>query len=84
MWARAQFRHVSCSADFSQLIGPLVHQASSMALDFHQSDLTRPLTQFHKERRDGIKMDYIFWIRVKVMTSPLPQDVEKDQTVNKY
>jgi hypothetical protein len=81
LWATAQFRHVSCSADFSQLIGPLIHQAPSMALDLHQSYLARSLTQFRKEggaQGDDIKMDYILWIWVKVMTSPLAQDVEKD------
>ena len=49
-----------------------------MALDFHQSYLARPFTQFRKEGGDDIKMDYILWIWVKVMTSPLAQDVEKD------
>ena len=29
-------------------------------------------------------MDYILWIRVKVLTAPLAQDVKKDQIVNKY
>ena len=84
LWAGAQFWPIYRSADFSQLVGPLIHQAPSVALDFHQSYLTRQLTYFRKEVGDDIKMDYILWIRVKVMTSPLAQDVEKDQTVNKY
>ena len=55
-----------------------------MALDFQQSDRSRPLTQFQKEGGDDVKVAYILWIRVKVLTAPLAQDVKKDQTVNKY
>ena len=40
--------------------------------------------QFRKEWRDDVKMDYILWILENVLTAPLAQDVEKDQTVNKY
>ena len=56
-----------------------------MALDFHQSDFARPLTQFRKEEGDDIKMNYTFWIRVEVVVPPLAQDVEeaqKDQAVD--
>ena len=82
MWAGAQFWPIYRSADFSQLVGSLIHEAPSVALDFHQSYLARPFTQFRKEGGDDIKVDYILWIWVKVMTPPLAQDVEKDQTVN--
>ena len=55
-----------------------------MAFDFHKSDPARPLTQFCKEGGDDIKMDYIFWTLVKVMTAPPAQDVKKDLAVNEY
>ena len=57
---------------------------STLALDFYQGDLSRPLTQFRKEGGEDIKVGHIFWIRVKARTSSLAQGVEKDQAVNKY
>jgi hypothetical protein len=55
-----------------------------MALDFYQSDRSRPLTQFRKEGGNDIKVAYIFtcifWIQVNFMTSPLAYGVKEDQT----
>jgi hypothetical protein len=82
--SRAQFGQTSCLTCFSQFIRQLVHQASSKALDFHQSDLSRPLKQFRKEVGNNIKVDYIFFIRVNGMASPPAHDVDEDQTVNEY
>ena len=36
------------------------------------------------EGGDDFEVDYILWIRVKVLTAPLAQDIEKNKTVNKY
>jgi hypothetical protein len=42
------------------------------------------LTQFSKEGGNDIKVEDIIWIQVKILMGPLVQDVQKDQTVNKY
>ena len=53
-----------------------------MTLDFHQSDASRPLTQFRKEGGDDINVNYIFWILLKILTAPLAQDVKKGASLS--
>jgi hypothetical protein len=61
----------------------LVHQTVSKTLDFHEGNVTTPLPQFSKERENDIKVHYLLQTRVKITTSPLGEDVKKDQKVYK-
>ncbi len=52
---------------------PARSPASSVALDFCKSDLSRPLTQFHKERGNNIEVDYAWRPHLRRMSRRIRQ-----------
>jgi hypothetical protein len=74
---------IRSAARLCLFIRTFIHHTTSMTFDFHKSDWTSPLPQFCQKRKNDVKVHYFFRIRVEIMPTPLAQNVEKAQTVNK-